>query len=113
MLGGCPLTWALRLQSEIALSTEAECIALSSTAMSNLLPTRAILKEVGKNLQLCYCNKSTFLSRVWEDNHNGATSEWAIMLDGMYHVRNSAVPCIFVAFYHVYFILPVQFYSQI
>ena len=71
MLGGCPLTWASRLQSEIALSTtEAEYIALS-TAMRDLLPTRALLKEVGKNLQLSYCNKSTILSRVWEDN-NGA-----------------------------------------
>lgn len=71
MLGGCPLTWASRLQSEIALSTtEAEYIALS-TAMRDLLPTRALLKEIGDQMQLSYCNKSTILSKVWEDN-NGA-----------------------------------------
>jgi len=39
MLGGCPLTYASRLQSEIALgTTEAENIALS-TAIRNLLPS--------------------------------------------------------------------------
>jgi len=71
MLGGCPLTWASRLQSEIALSTtEAEYIALS-TAMRDLLPTRVLLKEVGQKLWLSYCKMSTILSWVWEDN-NGA-----------------------------------------
>jgi len=71
MLGGRPLTWASRLQSEIALSTtEAEYIALS-TAMRDLLPTRVLLKEVGQKLWLSYCKRSTILSQVWEDN-NGA-----------------------------------------
>ena len=51
LLGGCPLTWASRLQTEIALSiVEAEYIALS-TAMRDLLPGRALLKEIGAKLQ--------------------------------------------------------------
>jgi len=63
MLGGYPLTWASRLQSEIALSTtEAEYIALS-TAMRDLLPTRALLKEIGDKMQLSYCHKSTILGK--------------------------------------------------
>jgi len=52
MFNGCPLTWASRLQSEIALSTtQAEYIALS-TAMRDLLPTRALLKEIGNKMRL-------------------------------------------------------------
>ena len=68
LLGGCPLTWASRLQTEIALSTvEAEYIALS-TAMRDLLPGRALLKEIGAKLQLSFCKKSVIMSKVWEDN---------------------------------------------
>ncbi len=68
LLGGCPLTWASRLQTEIALSTvEAEYIALS-TAMRDLLPGRALLKEIGAKLQLSFCKESVILSKVWEDN---------------------------------------------
>ena len=63
-----------RLQSEIALSTtEAEYIALS-TAMRDLLPTRALLKEIGDKMQLSYCHKSIILSKVWENNNGAITS---------------------------------------
>jgi len=68
VLGGCPLTCTSRSQSEIALSTrEAEYIALS-TAIRDLLPTRAFLKEIGDKMQLSYCHMSKILSRVCEDN---------------------------------------------
>ena len=68
MLGGCPLTCTSRSQSEIALSTrEAEYIALS-TAIRDLLPTRAFLKEIGDKMQLSFCHTSKILSRVCEDN---------------------------------------------
>ena len=70
-LGGCPLLWSSKLQTEIALSTtEAEYIALSQS-MRALLPMRSLLKEVGANLQLSYSNESVVKTRVWEDN-NGA-----------------------------------------
>ena len=66
--GGCKLTWASRLQTEIALSTvEAEYIALS-TAMKDLLPGRALLKDIGAKLQLSFCKESVIMSKVWEDN---------------------------------------------
>ena len=46
LLGGCQLTSASRLQTEIALSTvEAEYIALL-TAMRDLFPGKALLKEI-------------------------------------------------------------------
>jgi len=71
LLGGCPLFWSSKLQTEIALSTtEAEYIALSQ-AMRALLPLRSLLREVGTKMQLSYSSKSVIRTRVWEDN-NGA-----------------------------------------
>jgi hypothetical protein len=73
-LGGCPITWSSKLQTEIALSTtEAEFIALSQ-AMRELTPTRQLLSEVATKMKLegretVAINKST----VFEDN-NGAIS---------------------------------------
>ena len=56
MLGGCPLTFKSKLQTEIVLSTlEAEYIALSQS-MRELLPLRNLLQEVGKNLKLDLLN---------------------------------------------------------
>jgi len=70
LLGGCPLTWDSRLQTEISLSTvEAEYIA-QSTAMRDPLPGRVLLKEIGAKLQLSFCKKSVILSKVWEDNED-------------------------------------------
>ena len=64
MLGGCPLIFKSKLQTEIALSTlEAEYIALSQS-MRELLPLRNLLQEVGKNLKLNFvkmdlCNQQS------------------------------------------------------
>ncbi len=64
LLGGCPLTWASRLQTEIALSTvEAEYIALSM-AMRDLLPGRALLKVIGAMFQLSFCKEFVILKKV-------------------------------------------------
>ncbi len=46
---------------------EVEYIALS-TAMGDMLPGRALLKEIGAKLQLSLCKESVILSKVWEDN---------------------------------------------
>ena len=71
LLGGCPLFWLSKLQTEIMLSTtEAEYITLSQ-AMQALLPLRSLLREVGTKMQLSYSSKSVIRTRVWEDN-NGA-----------------------------------------
>jgi len=71
LLGGCPLYWSSKLQTEIALSTtEAEYIALSQ-AMRALLPLCSLLHEVGSKMDLSFSNVSVVKTRVWEDN-NGA-----------------------------------------
>ena len=52
MIGGTPVIWTSKLQTEIALSTcEAEYIALS-TAMRALLPMRELLQTLGESLKL-------------------------------------------------------------
>ena len=70
-LGGCPVTWVSKLQTEITLSTlEAEYIALS-TAMRDLVPMRRILKEIGAKLNLNFMKPAMVHSTIFEDN-NGA-----------------------------------------
>ena len=70
-LGGCPVTWVSKLQTEIALSTlESEYIALS-TAMRDLVPMRRFLQELGTNMKLAFAKPAIVHSTVFEDN-NGA-----------------------------------------
>ena len=65
------MTWSSKLQTEIALSTlEAEYIALSSS-LRELVPLRRLLEEIGKSLNLEFCNPAMIHSQVFEDN-NGA-----------------------------------------
>ena len=72
-LGGCPISWSSKLQTEIALSTtEAEFIALSQ-AMRELIPTRRLLLEVATTMHLGGNDKVAIKSTVFEDN-NGAIS---------------------------------------
>jgi Reverse transcriptase (RNA-dependent DNA polymerase) len=68
-IGGCPLTWTSKLQTEIALSTmEAEYIALSQS-MRELLPIRELVREMATAAH----RQTTFAirtySRVFEDNN--------------------------------------------
>jgi hypothetical protein len=70
-LGGCPLTWTSKMQTEIALSTmEAEYIALS-LAMRELLPLRELLKEMATAIGVSSVFEIRTHSKVFEDN-NGA-----------------------------------------
>ncbi len=67
-IGGFPLLWVSKLQTEIALSTcEAEYIALSQS-MRDLLPMRRLLQEIGSRLNLDFANSSIVHSTVFEDN---------------------------------------------
>jgi len=69
-VGGTPVLWSSKLQSEIALSTMmAEYIALSQ-AMRDLLPMRNLVQEVCASFDIPR-DKVTAISTVWEDN-NGA-----------------------------------------
>jgi hypothetical protein len=66
-VGGAPVVWSSKLQTEIATSTcEAEYIAMSS-GMRSLLPLRWILEEVTTILDLPR-EKRSVISTVWEDN---------------------------------------------
>ncbi len=72
-LGGCPISWSSKLQTEIALSTtEAEFIALSQ-AMRELIPTRRLLTEISGYMRLQGDSPVLIKSTVFEDN-NGAIS---------------------------------------
>jgi len=69
-LGGTPIIWGSKLQTEQSLSTtESEYIALS-TAMRQLLPLRQMINEVAEIFGV-ERKRLTKLSTVWEDN-NGA-----------------------------------------
>ena len=70
-IGGCPLTWCSKLQTEIALSTmEAKYIALSQS-MRELLPIREIVKEMALGLKFTKVFEVRTYSKIFEDN-NGA-----------------------------------------
>jgi Reverse transcriptase (RNA-dependent DNA polymerase)/GAG-pre-integrase domain len=70
-VGGCPLTWGSKLQTEIALSTcEAEYVALAS-ALREVIYLRLIVAEMGKQLGMDDHLKVQAHSTVFEDN-NGA-----------------------------------------
>ena len=70
-IGGCPLTWCSKLQTEIALSTmEAEYIALSQS-MRELLPIRALVREMSLALKFTKIFELRTHSKIFEDN-NGA-----------------------------------------
>ena len=70
-IGGCPLTWTSKLQTEVALSTmEAEYIALSHS-MRELIPIRALVQEMAISMGHSPIFEIRTYSKVFEDN-NGA-----------------------------------------
>jgi Reverse transcriptase (RNA-dependent DNA polymerase) len=70
-VGGCPLTWASKLQTEIALSTcEAEYVALAA-ALREVIYLRQVVAEMGKHFDMHEQLAVRTHSTVFEDN-NGA-----------------------------------------
>ena len=66
-LGGTPVTWSSKLQTEIATSTmHAEYIALS-TGMRELIPVKNTLEHICEVFKISRDAK-TQLIKVWEDN---------------------------------------------
>lgn len=71
-LGGIPMLWASRLQSQISTSTcEAEYVA-ASQAMRALVHLRAVLAEIAATLDLPY-DPTSYISTVHEDNQCAKT----------------------------------------
>jgi Reverse transcriptase (RNA-dependent DNA polymerase) len=67
-LANCPLLWVSKLQTEIALSTcESEFVALSQ-AFRSLIPTKRLLEETLKGMQLPIQVHYQAKSTVFEDN---------------------------------------------
>jgi hypothetical protein len=72
-LSDCPVIWASKLQSQIALSTmEAEYNALSIT-MRELLPFKDLVSAVGKIVRFDDNEVTTIKTTVWEDNEGALT----------------------------------------
>ena len=73
MIGACPVLWASKLQTEIALSTmQAEYVALSS-ALRDLLPLKSLLKEISDEIGLGTDEFAAIKTKVWEDNSGALT----------------------------------------
>ena len=72
-VGGCPILWSSKLQSEIACSTmEAEYIACS-TACRDLLPLMDLVREVATAVDLPIDEVTDLHSTIWEDNVGALT----------------------------------------
>lgn len=68
MVAGCPIMWASKLQTEVALSTtESEYIAIS-TATREVLPMMELIEEMHQNGCLQKKMRPTFHCKVFEDN---------------------------------------------
>ena len=66
-IANCPVIWASKLQTDIALSTmEAEYNALS-IAMRSVLPLQVLTKEISQHIDLLD-GKATFKTTTYEDN---------------------------------------------
>ena len=80
-LGGVPIFWSSKLQTEIALSTlEAEYIALSQ-GMRELVAARGLLVELTQQMDFKIANMS-YVCKAWEDNtgtQNLANSKGPLM----------------------------------
>jgi Reverse transcriptase (RNA-dependent DNA polymerase) len=72
-VGGCPLTWASKLQTEIALSTcEAEYVALAA-ALREVIYLREIVAEMGSHFGMHDTLTVRTHSTVFEDNNGALT----------------------------------------
>jgi len=65
---GCPIIWASKLQTQVALSTtEAEYIAVSM-ALRDVIPIMSLVHEVREHGFDILCNKPVIYCKVFEDN---------------------------------------------
>jgi hypothetical protein len=65
---GCPISWASKLQSQIALSTtEAEYMAMSQ-AICDIVPVMNLLQEMREQDFKVICTEPYVYCKVFEDN---------------------------------------------
>jgi hypothetical protein len=65
---GCPVSWASKLQSQVALSTtEAEYIAMSQ-ALRDVIPVMGLLQEMRERKFEVLCTEPHVYCKVFEDN---------------------------------------------
>ena len=65
---GCPVCWASKLQSQVALSTtEAEYIAMSQ-ALRNVIPVMNLIQEMREKGFQVICTLPSVYCKVFEDN---------------------------------------------
>jgi len=65
---GCPVSWASKLQSQVAFSTtEAEYIAMSQ-ALRDVIPVMNLLQEMREQEFQVICNEPHVYCKVFEDN---------------------------------------------
>jgi hypothetical protein len=65
---GCPVSWASKLQSQVALSTtEAEYIAMSQ-ALRDVIPVMNLLQEMREREFQVICNEPYVYCKAFEDN---------------------------------------------
>ena len=65
---GCPVSWASKLQSQVALSTtEAEYIAMSQS-LRDVIPVMNLLQEIRERDYQVICTEPHVYCKVFEDN---------------------------------------------
>ena len=73
MVGGCPIIWSSKLQSEITLSTmESEYVACS-TACRTLIPLRELVIELANAVKIPADDIAKMHTTIWEDNVGALT----------------------------------------
>ena len=66
---GCPIIWASRLQTQVALSTtEAEYIAMMSQSLQDVLPIMFLIQEMKEKGFQIICTQPYVYCKVFEDN---------------------------------------------
>jgi hypothetical protein len=73
---GCPVIWASKLQTQVALSTmEAEYIAMSQS-LQDVLPIMFLVQEICKKGFQVICLKPYVYCKVFEDNSGALELAW-------------------------------------
>ena len=73
---GCPVCWASKLQSQVALSTtEAEYIAVSQ-ALRDVIPVMNLIQEMKEKGFQVICTLPSIYCKVFEDNSDALELAW-------------------------------------